>query len=1049
MHRQDGNGYNYDHDDDDFDDAGEETRMVPYSQEWRVILRRQSSQQAVLINQESHEISVVRQSPAADHHLLPAVDSHSQYCSLCGQSLPQSSGNHQVQDYVDRNYFQLLSAAYQQQSNIPPLHLFPDNRRSFHQNADGQNQHVPYSALNQGYYSRFFKEIERLGRGSGGSVYLCQHILDNVLLGDYVVKKIAVGDNHKWLERMLREVLILERAKHPNVIEYKHCWLEEHKMSSFGPSVPCLFVLMELANGGNLESYVLSHIGEGGDLIHGSEKPRRSSQKPPTYMRYEHIWSFFLDICSGLAHLHSQGVLHRDLKPQNLLLKFNNTQSRGELPRVLISDFGECESLFQSHGPASYQQSDHIQRTGQTGTIEFCAPELLKTDDRGRFYVEYSPACDIWSLGMVLCFMIYGRLPYKSIDDFDQLKREMLNVRGTGKVLKLPQNRSDVPLELIELMRKLLSINPGGRPTAFDLVIGYSQFRSYVYKTGNRRRLESGTENDASFNQDSISQSEIVVPQLKKAPVQRAVKSRSPAATEEITTIFVIGFPEDLQEREFQNLFTFAPGYEAATLKYPQPQSDDCSSRKQIIGFAKFATREEALNARNILNGKKIDSERGHVLKSEMAKKNLHTKRAQNYHELSGYPSSYPGKPGYFQTGHLGYHNHHHNHHQFGGSHHQSTVHHTHHQPHLVNHNHNHVQQNSMDCPNNAADGHYQDGGRYDANAFFNQDHGLLLRNFDELDYNTPLDFGLDFLYLNDGEDLSIRDKVEKQQDQHMISTSTAQPMEIPNAAISTQNDIVSPLSNDFMVDSSQNQRIRKFNCFSGIDPLSRSCISDVIHDEVLSPSSIQYQLHPLFTAGPLSPSYGLQSGATAGAPLSGQSSTSSGDSGSCTPPSNFGVDSANQSCAQSSNWSQLLGASFPPVLSPTIICKGLSQYQSFDQTVTSHSDDQVYGDVNSYQSQPLMTGPETVVGKQSKILCVRNIPHGIELKDLVDLFSTFDGFKDLQCRTKSGNIMRCMVDFESVECAASAMHSLQSGSNENSLQGSLKIEFQGFSQKP
>ncbi|KAI3638067.1 hypothetical protein MIR68_003678 [Amoeboaphelidium protococcarum] len=531
--------------------------------------------------------------------------------------------------------------------------------------------------------------------------------------------------------------------------------------------------------------------------------------------------------------------------------------------------------------------------------------------------------------------------------------------------------------------------------------------------------------------------------------ISHCATNSSLAATEEITTIFVIGFPEDLQEREFQNLFTFAPGYEAATLKYPQPQSDDCGSRKQIIGFAKFATREEALNARNILNGKKIDSERGHVLKSEMAKKNLHTKRAQNYHELSGYPSSYPGKPGYFQTGHLGYHSHHHNHHQFGGSHHQSTAHHTHHQPHLLNHNHNHVQQNSMDCPNNAADGHYQDGGRYDANAFFNQDHGLLLRNFDELDYNTPLDFGLDFLYLNDGEDLSIRDKVEKQQDQHMIPTSTAQPMEIPNAASSTQNDIVSPLSNDFMLDSSQNQRIRKFNCFSGIDPLSRSCISDVIHDEVLSPSSIQYQLHPLFTAGPLSPSYGLQSSTTAGAPLSGQSSTSSGDSGSCTPPSNFGIDSASQSCAQSSNWSQLLGASFPPVLSPTIICKGLSQYQSFGQTVTSHSDDQVYGDVNSYQSQPLMNGPETVVGKQSKILCVRNIPHGIELKDLVDLFSTFDGFKDLQCRSKSGNIMRCMVEFETVECAASAMHSLQSGSNQNSLQGSLKIEFQGFSQKP
>lgn len=155
---------------------------------------------------------------------------------------------------------------------------------------------------------------------------------------------------------------------------------------------------------------------------------------------------------------------------------------------------------------------------------------------------------------------------------------------------------------------------------------------------------------------------------------------------EEISTIFVVGFPEDMQEREFQNMFTFSPGFEAATLKIPNKEYTayngmgpnrsfpsyngpgdpynlmtinsggvlvdgrdgtmaswsasmggedgnfhlpgvNAPPRKQIIGFAKFRSREAALEARDVLQGRRIDIEKGAVLKAEMAKKNLHTKR--------------------------------------------------------------------------------------------------------------------------------------------------------------------------------------------------------------------------------------------------------------------------------------------------------------------------------------------------------------------------------------------------------------------------------------
>lgn len=175
---------------------------------------------------------------------------------------------------------------------------------------------------------------------------------------------------------------------------------------------------------------------------------------------------------------------------------------------------------------------------------------------------------------------------------------------------------------------------------------------------------------------------------------------------EEISTLFIVGFPEDMKEREFQNMFLCAQGFEGATLKIPSegvisseakerdifnagtsssrggtsnsniggnfagyqdpygemldldPTSFDdafsipphdtynnisslhevsspllhplLAARKQIIGFAKFRTRAQAYEARDLLSGKRVDSEKGSVLKAEMAKKNLHTKRGQD-----------------------------------------------------------------------------------------------------------------------------------------------------------------------------------------------------------------------------------------------------------------------------------------------------------------------------------------------------------------------------------------------------------------------------------
>eukprot|EP00122_Pirum_gemmata_P003509 Pgem_evm1s3170 len=55
---------------------------------------------------------------------------------------------------------------------------------------------------------------------------------------------------------MLTEVHMLEKLHHPNIVDYKHTWLENHRVVDVGPIIPCLFVLIEYANGGNLAQYI-------------------------------------------------------------------------------------------------------------------------------------------------------------------------------------------------------------------------------------------------------------------------------------------------------------------------------------------------------------------------------------------------------------------------------------------------------------------------------------------------------------------------------------------------------------------------------------------------------------------------------------------------------------------------------------------------------------------------------------------------------------------------------------------------------------------------
>lgn len=465
---------------------------------------------------------------------------------------------------MDQNYFRLLASSTSESLSSP----VGSNTFSPEIEQLDPSINLNQNAFNQGYYSKFFGELKKLGKGFRGSVFLCEHMLDGVKLGKYAVKKVAIGDNHSWLVKMLREVHLLERLRHPNVVTYKHSWLELCQLSPFGPDVPCLFILMECANGGNLEEYFeplvtpipstqkKSTKESKRDRIKRQLREQDEFEQPPVGKRLltmTEIGSLFLDIVQGLAHLHQQNIVHRDLKPPNLLLQYDQRNRSGYhgIPRVLISDFGECEDL-DHEVPAD-------NRTGATGTLEFMAPEHVLLDARGRNTVDYSPKADMWSLGMVLYYLCYSRLPYNNIDDVDILRQEILAFqeisfpRSRLDLYKDKENTlyldalnnseidTDIPNELKLLMRLLLSVDPVKRPSCNEILVKIRERTMFSWS-----RSEPSTSTETNITEEPELKRSVQDP-VKENTVRKRHKTSSAREPEFSSGGLLMGLPSQVQ----------------------------------------------------------------------------------------------------------------------------------------------------------------------------------------------------------------------------------------------------------------------------------------------------------------------------------------------------------------------------------------------------------------------------------------------------------------------------------------------------------------------
>ncbi|HEU6444700.1 MAG TPA: serine/threonine-protein kinase [Gaiellaceae bacterium] len=247
--------------------------------------------------------------------------------------------------------------------------------------------------------SRYVAE-RMLGHGGMATVELAR---DDQLGRKVAIKRLSdtlTGDE-VFRERFLREARMAGQLSHPNIVAVYDVGEED--------GLP--FIVMEYVEGRTLADLTAER---------GSLDPDRAVD-------------LVLQVCAGLEHAHAAGLVHRDIKPQNLLVRPDDT--------VKIADFGIARPL----------DATQLTETGTVlGTASYLAPEQALGE-------RVTGAADIYSLGAVLYELLAGRPPYtfESLADLTVKQRE-------GP----PQPIAGVSAELDGVVRRCLAADPENRPSS-------------------------------------------------------------------------------------------------------------------------------------------------------------------------------------------------------------------------------------------------------------------------------------------------------------------------------------------------------------------------------------------------------------------------------------------------------------------------------------------------------------------------------------------------------------------------------------------------------
>jgi serine/threonine protein kinase len=269
-----------------------------------------------------------------------------------------------------------------------------------------------------GYFldRRRYLLLEKIGSGGMGSVYRARHLGLNSEVAIKIIDPRRVADKNA-VGRFRREMRLSARLKHEHIVQ----------ALDVGEHGGVNFLVLEYVDGSDLASLV-----------------RRDGIMDPAEAA-----AICLQAAAGLAHAHEQHVVHRDIKPQNILL------SAGGVTKIL--DMGLARVRNEPEGDSHTS----LTREGDVmGTVDYMAPE------QSRDAHAADARSDIYALGATLYYLLVGRPPFPGGSAIEKLAR-----LATDEPQPLGKIRPDCPRELAEIVERMMAKRPAERfQTAEDVV---------------------------------------------------------------------------------------------------------------------------------------------------------------------------------------------------------------------------------------------------------------------------------------------------------------------------------------------------------------------------------------------------------------------------------------------------------------------------------------------------------------------------------------------------------------------------------------------------
>jgi serine/threonine protein kinase len=253
------------------------------------------------------------------------------------------------------------------------------------------------------------------------------------------------SDPGKAPEWLARELHASSNHIHPNLL---------HVLESSIETKPYL-MLFEYCSGGSLHEILHGtrrFLSRDSDSEKAKSPTRNEQHQRGTTITWQQRTKIALDVATGMAHLHAKGVIHRDLKPPNILL-LSPIESSLEEPLAKVADFGIARVLRKSE---EFEEVGKLTRN--VGSWQYMAPEVFACSSTQ--FDSYDDKVDVYSYSIVLYELMSERYPFESMGFGDRLGLFV----GTGGRPSEDDLPSDAPALLCDLMRRSWAGDPSSRP---------------------------------------------------------------------------------------------------------------------------------------------------------------------------------------------------------------------------------------------------------------------------------------------------------------------------------------------------------------------------------------------------------------------------------------------------------------------------------------------------------------------------------------------------------------------------------------------------------